>query len=47
MEDLENGLKELGAFAAPCGEQQFQLARPSGAHGDWNTNQRVHIEGPM
>ena len=47
MEELEKGLKELRGFAAPWGEQQCQFARPPGAPGDWTTNERVHMEGPM
>jgi hypothetical protein len=38
MEELEKGLKELWGFAAPFQEQQYQLARPPGAPGDWTTN---------
>ena len=47
MEKLEKGLKELRGFAAPWREQQCQQARPPGAPGDWTTNQRIHMEGPM
>ena len=47
MEELEKRLKELRGFAAQWGEQQCQLARPPGAHRDWTTNQRVHMEGLM
>jgi hypothetical protein len=38
MEELEKGLKELKGFTAPCDEQQFQLARPYRAAGDWTIN---------
>ena len=47
MKELEKGLKELKGFAAPWGKQQCQQARPLGAPGDWTTNQRVHMAGPM
>ena len=47
MEELEKGLKELRGFAAPWREQQCQQARHHGAPGDWTTNQKVHMEGPM
>ena len=47
MEELEKGLKELRGFAAPRREQQCQLTRHPRALGDWTTNQRVHMEGPM
>ena len=47
MEELGKGLKELRVFAAPWREQQCQQARSPGAPGDWTTNQRVHMEGPM
>jgi hypothetical protein len=42
MEELEKGLKELSGFAAPCGEQQCQLARPLEL---WGTG--PYVEGPM
>jgi|UPI0000486DB7 hypothetical protein len=29
------------------GEQRCQQARAPGAPGDWTTNQRIHMEGPM
>ena len=47
MEELGKGLKELRVFAAPWREQQCQQARSPGAPGDWTTNQRVHMVGPM
>jgi hypothetical protein len=47
MEKLEKGLKELRGFVAPCREQQCQHARPPRTHGDWTTNQRIHMDGPM
>ena len=47
MEELEKGLKEVREFAALCGEQQCQQARPSGPPRDWTTNQRVHMEEHM
>jgi hypothetical protein len=47
MEELEKELKELRGLAAPWREQQCQLARPPGTSGNWTTNQRVHMEGPM
>jgi hypothetical protein len=47
MEELRKGLKEQRGFAVPWGEQQCQLSRPPGAPGDWTTNQRVYMEGPM
>ena len=47
MEEIEKGLKELRGFAAPYREQQCQQARPSGAPGDWTTNQRTYMEWPM
>ena len=40
MEELENGLKELRGFTAPCGEQQYQPARLPRAPRDWTTNQK-------
>jgi hypothetical protein len=46
MEELQKGLKELRGVAAPCGEQQCQLARPPGAPREWTTNLRVHMEEP-
>ena len=48
MEELEKRLKEpLRGFAAPCWEQQCQLARTSRGPRDWTMNERLHIEGPM
>ena len=47
MEELEKGLKELRGFVAPWREQQCQQTRLPRAPGDWTTNQRVHMEGPM
>ena len=44
---MEKGLKKLRGLAAPWREQQCQLARLPGVLGDWTTNQRVHMEGPM
>jgi hypothetical protein len=37
---------EVGV-AAPWGEQQYQLARPTRAPSVWTTNQRVLMEGSM
>jgi hypothetical protein len=47
MEDLEKGLKELRGFAATWREEQCQQARSPGTPGDWTTNQRIHMDGPM
>ena len=47
MKELEKGLKELRTFTAPWREQQCQQARSSRAPGDWATNQRIHMGGPM
>jgi hypothetical protein len=47
MEELERDWRNWGGIEAPLGEQQCQLARPSGAPGDWTTNQRIHVEGPV
>ena len=47
MEELEKELKDLKGFAAPWREQQCQMARTPGTPGDWTTNLRVHMEGPM
>ena len=47
MEELEKGLKELREVAAPSGEKQCQLVRIPITSGDYTTNQRVHMEGPM
>jgi hypothetical protein len=44
MEELEKGLKELRGLASPWREQQCQT---SWSCGEWNTNQRVHMEGLM
>jgi hypothetical protein len=46
MEELEKELREMKEFAAPWEEKQCQLASPPGAHRDWTTNQKVHVEGP-
>ena len=47
MEELENRLKELKEFAAPCGEQQLSTGQTPWSSGDWTTNQRIHMVGPM
>ena len=47
MEEMERGLKELRGFATPWRKQQCQQARMPGTPGDWTTNQRVHMEGPI
>jgi hypothetical protein len=47
MEESEKEMKELRGFAAPWCEQQCQLARTPGVPGDWNINQRIHMEGPV
>jgi hypothetical protein len=48
IEEFEKGLKKLRGFPNPWKEQQCQLhARLPRAPGDWTTNQRVHMEGPM
>ena len=48
MEELDKGLKELRGFAAPWwGSNSINQLDTLRAPGDWTTNQRVHIEGPM
>jgi hypothetical protein len=47
MEELEKGLKELRGVAVSWREQQCQQAGSPRAPGDWNTNQRIHMERPM
>ena len=46
MEELEKGLKELRGFQPYVGNNN-QLVRLLGTLGDWTTNQRVYMEGPM
>jgi hypothetical protein len=45
MEELDKELKELRVFVAPWEEQQCKPVRYPGAHRDWTTKQRVHMEG--
>ena len=47
MEELKKGLKELRELAAPWRGYQCQQAKLPGAPGDWTTNQRIHMEGPI
>ena len=47
MGELEKGMKELREITAPWGEQQSHPASLSRASGDWITNQRVDMEGPI
>jgi hypothetical protein len=49
MEELERRLKQLSGFAVPWGSNSDKLVRPPGsqAPGDWTTNQRVYMEGPL
>ena len=47
IEEFEKGLNEMRGFASPWGEQQCQLTRHPGAPGDWTTNRRSHMEGPV
>jgi hypothetical protein len=43
MEEPED-MKELRGSTASWKEQHCQKARPPGAPGNWNTNQRIHME---
>ena len=47
MEELEKGLKELKVFAALWVGATVSTGQTLGAPGDWTTNQRIHMEGPM
>ena len=47
MEEFKKELEELWEFSVLCREQECQYARLPGAPGDWTTNQRIHMEGPM
>ena len=48
MEELEKGLNE-GAeeVSSPMERATVSQTRAPRAPGDWTTNQRVHMEGPM
>jgi hypothetical protein len=47
MEELEKGLKELRGFAAPWRGAKVSTDQTPGASGDWATNQKIYMEGPM
>ena len=46
-EELEKGPKEVRLFVAPWREQQCQPVTCPGTLGEWITNQRINMEGPM
>ena len=48
MEELQKGLQELRGFASFLGGGN-SVNQPDtlDPHGDWTTNQNVHMEGPM
>jgi hypothetical protein len=45
--ELEEGLKEPKRIATPSEEQQYKLTRTPRVPRDSNTNQKVHLEGPL
>jgi hypothetical protein len=46
MEELEKGLKEQGV-CSPMKGATVSTGQTPGAPGNWTTNQRIHMEGPM
>ena len=44
---VKEGTERAGGFCSPMEAATVSIGQTPRAPGDWTTNQRIHIEGPM